>query len=106
MGGSYFVRDTHGRLAGVYKPCDEEAYAPRNPRGYTAHHNYNASHPATTTSSLITSSLTTTSSSNNNSPGLGIRAGIPPGEAGVREAAAFVLDAAGGPDVAAGVPPT
>jgi hypothetical protein len=82
-GGSYFIRNPLGRLAGVFKPLDEEAYAAANPAGFTY-----------------------TSTNKSHSPGLGLRAGIPPGEAGIREAAAFVLDSSAGPGLAAGVPPT
>lgn len=91
VGGSYFCRDPMGRLTAVFKPLDEEAYAAHNPRGYLA--------PSTHTK-------TTSSQTSLHSPGLGLRAGIPPGEAGVREAAAFVLDSGGNSGVSSGVPPT
>jgi hypothetical protein len=96
VGGSYFVREPLGRLAGVFKPLDEEPYASANPRGYRpSSSSSSSSHP---------SPIPIPSQSQ--SPGLGLRAGIPPGEAGIREAAAFVLDSSGPAPTAAGVPPT
>ncbi len=105
VGGSYFVRNALGRLAGVFKPLDEEPYASGNPRGYRPSSAAAASAPP---SSHGLSSCHSSHSSS--SPGLGLRAGIPPGEAGVREAAAFVLDSGSSLGssscCAAGVPPT
>lgn len=33
MGGAYFLRDADDRNVGVFKPTDEEPYAPANPKG-------------------------------------------------------------------------
>lgn len=33
-GGTYFLRDNNKRVAAVFKPVDEEPFAPNNPRGY------------------------------------------------------------------------
>lgn len=32
--GTYQMRDTDRKIRGIFKPIDEEAYAPNNPRGY------------------------------------------------------------------------
>ena len=73
-GGSYFIHDTNKNKIAVFKPADEEPYAENNPRGYL--------------------------------PGQGqadsLRQGIAPGEACIREVAAFLLDHEG----FAGVPMT
>ena len=34
VGGAYFLRDRLGRYIGVFKPADEEPFAPNNPRSY------------------------------------------------------------------------
>jgi hypothetical protein len=65
-GGAYFMRSKLGRLIAVWKPSDEEAFAPHNPRAFVAD-------PATDDTALM-------------------RKGIPAGEAAIREAAAFVID--------------
>lgn len=65
-GGTYLMRDNHRKIRGVFKPIDEEAYAPFNPRGYTG--------PL-------------------NSPG--IRLGIYSGECAYREVAAYLIDYGG-----------
>ncbi len=64
-GGAYLLRSPNKEIVAVYKPTDEEPYAPNNPRGYTS----------TTPMSL--------------------RSGINPGEAAYREVAAFLLDHGG-----------
>ena len=61
VGGAYYMRNRLGRLAAVFKPCDEEPFAVNNPRAYTG-------------------------------SSLGMKNGIPSGEAGIREAAAFIID--------------
>jgi len=35
VGGSYFLLDERRQRVGVFKPCDEEAFAPNNPRAYS-----------------------------------------------------------------------
>jgi hypothetical protein len=73
-GGTYFLHDSCKNKVAVFKPADEEPYAENNPRGYL--------------------------------PQLGqpssLREGIAPGEACIREVAAFLLDR----DGFAGVPQT
>ncbi len=34
MGGCYFFRDDKGCQVAIFKPCDEEALAPCNPKGF------------------------------------------------------------------------
>lgn len=63
-GGTYFLHDARKNKIGVFKPADEEPYAVNNPRGYLRQ----ADQP------------------------LSLRAGIVPGEACMREVAAFLLD--------------
>jgi len=33
--GTYFLRNPNRNIIAVFKPLDEEAFAPNNPRGYT-----------------------------------------------------------------------
>lgn len=63
-GGTYFVHDARKNKIAVFKPADEEPYAENNPRGYIQE------------------------------PGLSLcmREGVVPGEACIREVAAFLLD--------------
>jgi hypothetical protein len=63
LGGTYFLRNKAERIVGVFKPEDEEAYAPNNPRGLTARMGSR-----------------------------GVRNGLLSGEANVREVAAYLLD--------------
>jgi phosphatidylinositol 4-kinase type 2 len=72
-GGTYFMHDSRKNPIAVFKPADEEPYADNNPRGYIRHQ-----------------------------PGDSLRKGIVPGEACIREVAAFLLDH----DKFAGVPMT
>jgi len=70
-GGTYFLRDARkGRIA-VFKPADEEPYAENNPRGYVK--------PGSPEDRDFEDSLC-------------MREGIKPGEACLREVAAFLLD--------------
>lgn len=32
--GTYFLRNSQGRKIAIFKPIDEEAFAPNNPRGH------------------------------------------------------------------------
>jgi hypothetical protein len=66
-GGSYFLHDARKTKISVFKPADEEPYAENNPRGYLPQ------------------------------PGasLSLRDGVIPGEACIREVAAFILDHGG-----------
>jgi len=63
LGGTYFLRDANKRVVAVFKPEDEEAYAPNNPRG-------------------LASKMGTR----------GVRNGLLSGEANLREVAAYLLD--------------
>jgi hypothetical protein len=62
-GGTYLLRDIHRRVRGIFKPVDEEAYGPKNPRGYVGRMGSK-----------------------------GIRSGVLSGEAAYREVAAYLLD--------------
>jgi hypothetical protein len=66
-GGTYFLHDARKCKISVFKPADEEPYAENNPRGYLQQ------------------------------PGqdMYLRAGVVPGEACIREVAAFMLDHGG-----------
>jgi Phosphatidylinositol 3- and 4-kinase len=66
-GGTYFLHDAKKIKVAVFKPADEEPYAKNNPRGY-----------------LPTPGRDYSSQS--------LRDGIAPGEACIREVAAFLLD--------------
>lgn len=68
-GGTYYLHDARKVRVAVFKPADEEPYAANNPRGYIA------AHP--------------------NAVEDGMRDGIAPGEACVREVAAYLLDHGG-----------
>ena len=65
-GGTYLMKDSYRKVRGVFKPIDEEPYAPLNPRGYIGR-----------------------------LKGNGIRPGILSGEAAYREVAAYLLDHGG-----------
>lgn len=75
-GGSYYIHDARKNKIGVFKPADEEPYAENNPRGYVPQAGKGAANA--------------------------LREGIAPGEACIREVAAFLLDHNG----FAGVPMT
>lgn len=70
-GGTYFLHDSRKGKVAVFKPADEEPYAENNPRGYL---------PQPDESTYL-------------------REGVVPGEACIREVAAFILDHAGFSDV-------
>lgn len=78
-GGTYLLHGQGKARVGVFKPADEEPYAENNPRGYVR----------TTFEKPSGSDECGTASSGEN---LSLRAGIVPGEACVREVAAFLLD--------------
>jgi phosphatidylinositol 4-kinase type 2 len=65
-GGAYFLKGINGKPAAVFKPADEEPFAPNNPRGHRASHN-----------------------------GEGMRKGTKAGEGATREVAAYLLDHGG-----------
>merc|ERR1711907_706863 len=35
LGGTYFLKNAHEEIVGVFKPEDEEAFTPNNPKGNT-----------------------------------------------------------------------
>lgn len=69
--GTYFLHDMRKAKLAVFKPADEEPYAENNPRGYLAHVDQSTY----------------------------LREGIVPGEACIREVAAFMLDHEGFSDI-------
>lgn len=73
-GGSYFLHNSRKTKIAVFKPADEEPYAENNPRGYIRQPGQN----------------------------MFLREGVVPGEACIREVAAFMLDHGG----VSGVPMT
>jgi len=63
LGGTYFLHDDKRRIVGVFKPEDEEAYCPNNPRGLAGRMRSRS-----------------------------VRNGLLSGEANIREVAAYLLD--------------
>jgi hypothetical protein len=76
-GGTYFIQGRQGKPIAVFKPRDEEALAPNNPKMHAGQ-----------------------------GQGAGLKEGILVGEAAINEYAAFVLDRAGPASLRAGVCPT
>lgn len=66
LSGNYFMRNQHKKYVAIFKPVDEEAYAPNNPKGFPA--------PFGTP---------------------GFRKGILSGECAAREVASYMLDPKG-----------
>lgn len=64
LGGTYFMADATGQHVAIFKPCDEEPFAPCNPKGFVGR--------------------------TLGDPGL--KPTIPVGEAALREVAAYLLD--------------
>lgn len=89
-GGTYFLHDARKVRVAVFKPSDEEPYAENNPRGYV---------PSCPTSASTSGIFSLDGSEQEE---LSLRAGISPGEACLREVAAFLLDHGN----FSGVPPT
>jgi len=77
LGGTYFVRDRHGRSIAVFKPRDEEPLGPNNPKVHAGE-----------------------------GKGSGLKEGVLVGEAAINEFVAFLLDHASSPELRAGVCPT
>jgi hypothetical protein len=77
-GGTYFLHDARKIRVGVFKPADEEPYAENNPRGHVHMEDGNG---------------------NSCAGGMSMREGIQPGEACLREVAAYLLDHGGFADV-------
>lgn len=80
LGGTYFIKDRTGHSIAVFKPRDEEALAPNNPKEHAGE-------------AAI-------------GPSKGMKEGIMVGEAALNEYAAFLLDTMAPPALRAGVCPT
>lgn len=78
-GGTYFLHDARKCRVGVFKPADEEPYAENNPRGHVRMEDGNGNSSC--------------------AGGMSMREGIQPGEACLREVAAYLLDHGGFADV-------
>eukprot|EP00591_Stephanopyxis_turris_P000194 CAMPEP_0195520564 /NCGR_PEP_ID=MMETSP0794_2-20130614/17166_1 /TAXON_ID=515487 /ORGANISM="Stephanopyxis turris, Strain CCMP 815" /LENGTH=761 /DNA_ID=CAMNT_0040649947 /DNA_START=1368 /DNA_END=3654 /DNA_ORIENTATION=+ len=85
-GGTYFLHGAGKVKVGVFKPADEEPYAMNNPRGYV-NTNLQPFSPG--------DDKNTFSIGIDETEGMSLRAGISPGEACLREVAAFLLDHGG-----------
>lgn len=90
-GGVYYMRTKSRRIAAVFKPSDEEPYAPNNPKRYLhPSHQKNKQEPKNSRSSpedQHKSYLNLSASLQS-----GIRVGIAAGDAAVRDVAAYLLD--------------
>lgn len=96
-GGTYFLRGLDGRPAACFKPADEEPFCINNPRHFVGPYGGPGRSP-TKPAELDTAALLESTSS------LSMRRGVRPGEAYLREVAAYLLDRNG--DGLAGVPET
>jgi len=110
-GGTYFLHDVHKRKIAVFKPADEEPYAVNNPRGYVKSGNHvgmGSLYLDSGSGSGNGNGYDNEHKSNSNSNGyyddddddyyddtMSMRAGIKPGEACLREVAAYLLDESG-----------
>lgn len=85
-GGVYYLRTKSRRIVAVFKPSDEEPYAPNNPKRYL--------HPPQPESSSPRPEDQQPKSHFNLTADLksGIRVGIAAGDAAIREVAAYLLD--------------
>lgn len=96
-GGVYFLRNRTKRIAAVFKPSDEEPYAPNHPKQYRRTPTAKTpTSPRPEDADVCSTSMLEAKSRLQS----GIRAGIAPGDAAVREVAAYLLDR----DHSAGVP--
>ena len=99
-GGSYFLRDPDRNIVAVFKPVDEEAYAPHNPRGKASSTTFDgASSPDLDCYDQHSHSLALSGSGSHTGTGPSVagcqtsmRRGIRPGEGAHREIAAYLLD--------------
>eukprot|EP00948_MAST-09A_sp_MAST-9A-sp1_P002395 g2395.t1 len=104
-GGVYYFRNRRGRIIAVFKPLDEEPYAPNNPKGFVSAPRTKCvknNHDSITNAGLDMNGNNTTKNSKeedfvnnhrihiNDVPAM--RSGIQAGEAGIREVVAFLLD--------------
>lgn len=83
VNGTYFLRDKNGKKIAVFKPQDEEGVSENNPKRKLNDKNKGNATTATASSSKSTSTSTATNLPNK---------GILPGEAALREVAAYLLD--------------
>lgn len=77
VGGTYFIKDSDGQSIAVFKPRDEEAFGPNNPKDRTGE-----------------------------GQGAGLKEGVLVGEAAINEYVAFLLDQMNSTVLRAGVCPT
>ncbi|KAF1331150.1 Phosphatidylinositol kinase, partial [Globisporangium splendens] len=88
-GGVYYLRTKSRRIAVVFKPADEEPYAPNNPKRYLRDDEIEPElppHPE------VQCALVKRSDSKLSSSKSGIRAGIAAGDAAIRGVPAYLLD--------------
>uniref|UniRef100_K3WLZ7 PI3K/PI4K catalytic domain-containing protein n=1 Tax=Globisporangium ultimum (strain ATCC 200006 / CBS 805.95 / DAOM BR144) TaxID=431595 RepID=K3WLZ7_GLOUD len=88
-GGVYYLRTKRRRIAAVFKPADEEPYAPNNPKRYLRNNEIEPELPLQPQDQYA---LVKCSDSKLSSSKSGIRAGIATGDAAIREVAAYLLD--------------
>jgi hypothetical protein len=90
-GGTYFLHDARKVRVAVFKPADEEPYAQNNPRG---HVRQGPATPCPSSSNKFGdyTDPSYTPSTCTDPDTMGMRAGIEPGEACLREVAAYLLD--------------
>ena len=98
-GGTYFLHDAYKAKIAVFKPADEEPYAPNNPRGYV-----NTNQPTQRANPFFDHPTNPYSpfgqddddedflQQQTEGPIISLRAGIHPGESCLREVAAYLLD--------------
>lgn len=102
-GGTYFLHDARKVRVAVFKPADEEPYAENNPRGYvrqgasTSTSDYRTAAPGHGTGTGPGPAYDNNYSYDYSNMGIAsdsmsMRAGIIPGEACLREVAAYILD--------------
>ncbi len=97
-GGTYFLHDVHKRKIAVFKPADEEPYAVNNPRGYVKSGIATGSSMGMMGMGSLYLDNTTSNENKCDSDfdeydeAMSMRAGIKPGEACLREVAAYLLD--------------
>jgi len=87
-GGTYFLHDARKVRVAVFKPADEEPYAENNPRGYVRQGRSTSDYGAYDNNYDYDYSAMGGVASDS----MSMRAGIKPGEACLREVAAYMLD--------------
>jgi hypothetical protein len=95
-GGTYFLHDINKRKIAVFKPADEEPYSINNPRGYVKSGTTGISSGGSSSAygygngNDYANTIDVSEEDN-----MSMRAGIKPGEACLREVAAYLLDEKG-----------